>query len=33
MDGAFNMNGGDEEHVQVIGEKTRGKETTKKTKM
>jgi hypothetical protein len=33
MDGAFNMNVGEEEHVQVVGEEAGGKETTRETKM
>jgi hypothetical protein len=32
MDRAYNMNGGGEEHVCVIGGKARGKETTRNTK-
>jgi hypothetical protein len=33
MGGACNMNGGEEERVQVIGGNARGKEPTRKTKM
>jgi hypothetical protein len=32
MGGTCSMNGGEEEHIQVIGKKTRQKETTRKTK-
>jgi hypothetical protein len=30
--GACTTNGGEEEHVEIIGRKTRGKENTRKTK-
>jgi hypothetical protein len=32
MGGEYSRNGGDEERVQVIGGKSRGKETNRKTK-
>jgi hypothetical protein len=32
MDETCGTNGGEEERVQIIGRKARGKETTKKTK-
>jgi hypothetical protein len=33
MDRECNTNGGEEEHIEVIGSKARRKENTKKTKM
>jgi hypothetical protein len=32
MSGAFSTNGGEEERVEIIGGKARGKETARKTK-